>query len=371
MTCAAVAAGTVLVGALPRLLLAAGHLPGLLAPFIWSDILYTWERGLSGGRLPYWDAYFEYPPLDGYLAGVFSALTHTGVAYVALWTVVQVAAAAIVGATLASTGRRRWVAWALAPQLALFGPINFDLIAVAALVVAIRWDGLRAPLRSAAALAVGTATKLFPAVALPVLVLRRGQGRRVVASQVALFGLLLAACYAPAAAARSSSLESIHQYSVGVRANFDSFWGLMAKALDGLGIPSAPLILIVTVIGLAVTYVVIVIPAARATNDPAVPIALAVVTLLLWARLYSPQYSLWVLPFFALAPIPLRWYVLLTLADVSVFLSVYPLGLVRWPSPTDPLGTTLFAVLAAAVALRQLTLLGIWLVLRRLAFGRG
>jgi glycosyl transferase family 87 len=362
MSRAAVAAGIVLVGAVPRLLLSSGTLPAWLTPFVWSDLLYTWQRGLSGGRIPYWETYFEYPPLDGYLAGMFSAMTRSAFVYVALWTVVQVAAAFVVGVALAPYGRRAWL-WAAAPQLALFGPINFDLLAVAGLVLAVRWSAARAPMRAIAALAVGTAAKLFPLAALPVILLR-SRPRSAIA-QLALFGFVLAALYLPALTAPFSSLESLQRYSVGIRANFDSFWGLIATALDGVGVPSAQPILWITGLGLLLTYVLAVVPAARSTRDPAVPISLAVVSLVLWSRLYSPQYSLWVLPFFAFVPIPLRWYLVLTAADVTVFLTVYPLGLVHWPASEDPLGTALFAFLAAAVAVRQIALLGMWRALRR------
>jgi len=79
---------------------------------------------------------------------------------------------------------------------------------------------------------------------------------------------------------------------------------------------------------------------------------------LLWSRLYSPQFSLWALPFFALAALPVRAFVLLTVADVGVFLTVYPLTL------TERLAVDvrdlLLATLAAAVVLRHVALLLAW-----------
>lgn len=365
---AALAAALVLAGAVPRLFLAADVLPAALRPFVWSDVLYTWERGLSGGRLPYWDTYFEYPPLAGYASALFSALAPSAAVYVALWAAVQAASAALVAAVLAGTGRRAMWAWALAPQLALLGPINFDLVAVAALVLAVRWERERRVLGTTVALAVGTATKLFPAAALPVVLLRSlgTGGIRVAVAHVVLFAGIVAAAYLPAAGAPFSSLESIQRYLLGVPPNFDSLWGVVASALTGFGIdPQAP-VLLVTLGGLAISYAAVVLPASARSRDPAIPVALAMLTLLLWSRLYSPQFSLWALPFFALLPLPGRALGLLIAADIAVFLTVYPLTLHEWDAG-DPVRGALFAALAAAIVARHAALLLAWIAARRLA----
>ncbi len=348
--------------------MAGDALPAWLRPFTWSDVLLTWVRGLSGGRVPYWDSYFEYPPLIGYASGLFSIATPTAFAYVAMWAVVQIAVGAAIALVLvrAGAGRRAW-AWALAPELALFGPMNFDLLAILAVVLAVYGERLNAPLRSVTALALGTAAKLFPAAALPVVVLRRwSRDRGTAALASALFGALLAACYAPAAAAPFSSLESVGRYSVGVVANFDSIWGAIAGVLDGVGMPSVAPILVVTTVGLAATYVFGVLPLARTARDPAVPIALAVLSVLLWSRLYSPQYSLWVLPFFALLPLRRRVFALLVSADVGVFFTVYPLTLTQRPTG-DALGAMLLALLTVAIVVRHAALVVWWIEVRRLA----
>ncbi len=352
------------VGAIPRILLAAGALPAPFTNFTWSDILFTWQRGLAGGHVPYWDAYFEYPPLDGYLSALFATLVPSPVAYVSLWSILQVAAAATVAWAL-PRDRAQWWAWALAPQLALFGPMNFDLLAIAALVIALRWDDGRAHFRSIVALAAGTAAKLFPATALPLFFVRRPIDIRGATLRLALFSAVIAACYAPSAGARFSSLESLTRYSVGIGANFDSVWGIAGGAMTVMGLPAAPILVIVTSMGLLATYLLVVVPAARRTRDPVVPVALAILTVLIWSRLYSPQFSLWVLPFFAMGALPIRAFALLTAADAAVFLSIYPLTLVE--HVTDEMQTLLLAVLAASIVLRHAALLGAWVSARRTA----
>lgn len=367
---AAAAAAIVLVGAVPRLLVAGDALPEWLRPFIWSDVLLTWARGLSGGRLPYWDSYFEYPPLIGYLSALFSLAAPTGFAYVALWAVVQAAAAALTAVVLLAegAGRRAVRAWVLAPELALLAPINFDVLPILALVLAVRWARASTSFRAVAAVALGTVAKLFPAAALPIVLLRSGWDARAVVLRIALFAAVVAVAYAPAAAAPFSSLESIGRYSVGIGTNFDSIWGIVAGLLEVFGADPTGLILVISTVGLVVTYVAFVLPHARTARDPAAPIALAVFSVLLWSRLYSPQFSLWALPFFALLPLPGRALGLLMIADVAVFGSVYPLTLLPWTAD-DPVSALLFGVLAAGVVLRHVALAIAWLAARRVVIG--
>lgn len=368
---ATAAAGVVMVGALPRILLAAGLLPEWARPFVWSDVLHTWERGLVGGRLPYWDGPFEYPPLIGYASGIFSAIAPSAAVYVALWALVQAAAAAVVAAAIVGAGRRALLAWTLAPQLALLAPINFDVLAVAALVLAVRWERARASARASVAIALGTAAKLFPLVALPVLFIRglRRDGTRLATMRAALLVVLLVLIYGPSATAPFASVGGLGRYAVGIDANFDSFWGIVAGVIAAIGVdPSVPM-LAITLAGLAVTYAAVVLPASLRARDVAVPFGLAVLTLLLWSRLYSPQYSLWLLPFFALLPLPARLLGLLIAADVVVFLSVYPLTLRQW-SPDDPVRIGLFALLITGVTLRHAVIMLTWLAVGRLTRGR-
>lgn len=356
---AVAAAASVLIGAAPRMLAAADALPGPLRPFTWSDPLFTWERGLSGGHLPYWAAYFEYPPLIGYVSGALALISPSALAYVTLWAIIQAVAAAATATVLAGDGRGRrtlW-AWSLAPQLPLLGPLNFDLLPVAAVTLAARALRDGAGRRAALLLGIGAAAKLFPLAALPVVLLRLPWRTAVVSA--ATFTGILAIAFAPSATAPVSSLGSVSRYSVGVVANPDSVWSLVGAPLRAAGIaPDGP-ILVLTTIGLILTYALVVIPAARRSRDAAVPFALAVLTILIWSRLYSPQFSLWVLPFFCLLPLPARALALLTIGDVGVFVAIFPLTLHPWGSD-DPGRAALIALLAAAVVVRHAGLLVAW-----------
>ena len=358
---ALIAAAAVALGALPRILLAAGALPDVLRPFVWSDAYLVYERSLAGHRLPYLDAPFEYPPLIGAVSGVFSLVAPGAAVFVTLWAGVQAACAALAAWLLMDLAeplrvRRRF---ALAPQLVLLGSLNFDLVAVAFVSLALVAVRARRDSRTIAALALGTASKLFPLAVAPVAVLRAARPLRV-----ALIGAaVLAACYLPAILAGPTAAAAPLYYLAGIDANNDSPWGALAWLAARAGLPDLqPAILVVSLLGLAITYAVAVLPRAR-TAEPVALIGLAIVTTMVWTRLYSPQFSLWVLPFFAVLGLRMRLFALLSLGDALVFVSIYPISIPTW-QPDDPLLVVLRAVLFIGVAIRLAALIGVWRALR-------
>lgn len=357
LVAALVAAAVTAVGGLPRVLLASGRLPEWLAPFVWSDPLFVYERGLSGQRIPYVDAPFEYPPLIGGISGLLSVFAPGPVGFVVGWLVVVAVAAGATGAMLATVDRSRtWWSWSLAPQLLLLGAVNFDALPVAlatAAAIAIR---RRHGVRASVLLALGTVAKLFPGASAPLAI---AAARRRVPAILA-FLAVLALAYLPTFTMPFSSAGGLGFYAVGIRSNLDSVWGILERVLSGIGVPGAgAVVLVLTLGGTAVAYLFFVVPRALRASDPVVGFCLATLTLLLWARVYSPQYSLWVLPFFALLGLPARLFVVLCVADVGVFLTVYPLSLVERPAG-DTVAAVLLGLLAGSVVLRHLALWAVW-----------
>jgi hypothetical protein len=356
----------VTISAAPRLLLAAGTLPEAARAFIWSDALATYVDRLAGGTVPYFGGFFEYPPLIGYVAGALVRTTTGPVAYVATWAAIDAVAAAIVALIVArEAGAACAIAlWSCSPQLLLYGAANFDALGIALLVAGVTLSRSGRPIAALPMLALGALVKAFPAAAAPFVVdaLRRERGLAVAAGGAALFAAVAVILAAPALVAPHPLTESAG-YLAGLT-NFDSAWGLVLAGLEGAGVPGAPAIVVLaSAAGTIVTYAVALRRGARSA-DPARSALLGLLAVLLWSRLYSPQYSLWVLPFFALVALPRRAFALLAAADVAVFATVYPLTLVPW-AEGDAAPTVLFAVLATAVVLRHAALVRIWMVTDR------
>jgi hypothetical protein len=360
---AVLAAAAVLIGGLPRVLLAAGTLPEVLRPFTWSDPLFTYLRGLSGHRLPYFDGLYEYPPLLGFGAGIFSWLAPSATWYVAAWTIVLAIGAAATAYLLSSVASVRRIAavWALAPQLVLLGSLNFDLVAVVFLVAAIVSVRTGRSLPAAVLLGLGAAAKLFPAAVLPAVLVR--VRNRLIA--VAIFVAVVAGLTIPTLFAPSSAISGVAYYA-GLGSNLDSPWGMLARVLTavGIAIPAADgIVLVITLAGLVVTYA-FALRYARA--EPGVACGLAILAVMLWTRRYSPQYSLWILPTLVMTPVPGRTIGLLAIADTVVFLTVSPLTLVP-RGGTTAVDIALLGALAAAVVLRHAALVMTWRSLMRSA----
>ena len=367
---AVIAALVVVLSVVPRILGAVGLLPHGLLELGWSDVLATWnDSRLPGHRLPYVDVPFAYPPVVGYIAGLVSLAATGYVTYAILWGLVIAAAAGAGAYSFARHAgpRRTLVYWACAPQLLLLSGINFDVLAAVLLGLAAIAARSGRGGRAGMLLALATATKLFPAVSAPVYVWRllsTGERRRAIAVGIAFVGLL-SAFYLPASLAPFPTIGFVGAYAVGIAANIDSPWVLLERGIGALGIDGHFAVLALTYVGFAITYLALVLPRARIAKDPAIGFGLATVTLLLWSRLYSPQYSLWLLPFFVLLPLRARSFILLTTADLGVFFTIYPLTLVV--AESDPFRPAFFAALFAFVALRVVALIIIWRDVSRVA----
>ena len=357
----ALAMTSVALSAAPRIALAAGVLPSGARAFIWSDVYATYVEELQGGKVPYVDTFFDYPPGIGYLAGIFVRIASGPVAYVVLWAAVAMVSAGVVALLLAreSTPARALRFWSLSPQLLLYGGANFDAFAVLFVVAGVVLARQRRAAAAFAVLGAGTVVKLFPLVAaLPELErLRRSRGWRRAAIAATTFVAVLAVLALPSLLAAHPAIEGVTMQ--GARTNFDSVWGLVLAALQAAGVPGAPTIVVAaSAIGLAATFVVV-LRRSEPRADAAALALLAILALLLWSRLYSPQYTLWVLPLLALAGPSRRALAILSVADVVVFATVYPLTLVAWPA--DAIAPTiLFGVLAVGIVARHIGLIVAW-----------
>lgn len=362
------AAATTLLSATPRLLLAAGALPEWLRPFIWSDVYATYvARGLAGHRLPYVDVFFDYPPGIGYPAAVLSLVASDALAYTAAWTVIVALVAALFAFALwpHSGTRRTLLFWSLSPQLLLYAGSNFDVLPAALVGLAALLARSGRSASAVALLALGTTMKVFPGLSAPLEVARlwrAGASSRAWAAGL-VFGAIIVGLTLPTLFVPWPSVLSV-VYQV-MRTNEDSIFGLALAALDNLRVPWADAVVaIVASAGLVAMYLFAVAPRALRARDAAAGFALATLALLLWTRLYSPQYSLWALPFFALLGLSSRTFALLSLADAGVFLTTFPLSLAWWIEG-EPAQIALLAGRDVAVVLRHVALLLAWVEVAR------
>ncbi|WP_198597929.1 glycosyltransferase family 87 protein [Blastococcus atacamensis] len=300
--------------------------------FCYSDTIPLFGlHGLDDGALPYLDSDVEYPVLTGgfmataaALAGLYdraagasSLLPSVPVVqsyYVVTCLLLTVCALAVVRAVLALAGRRPWDAAmiGLSPLLVVHAFTNWDLFAVALATLGM-WAWARdRPVLAGVLLGLGVAAKLYPAFllgALFLLCLRSGLLRVWLRTTVAAVGVWVAvnapvAWLAPENWGRFFRLNSVRP------ADPDSLWYLALhltddRILDGpLAEGQTPVALnaLVAVALLAGVAAVGWLTLSAPVRPRVAQIAfLLVAVFLLTNKVWSPQYSLWLLPLAVLA----------------------------------------------------------------------
>jgi uncharacterized membrane protein len=334
--------------------------------------LYFAER-LNEGRTPYVDHPVEYPVVIGgvMLAAAevverFPADERPRRFYDVTWAILTACALVVVVTTARLAGRRRpWDAalFALSPLLVLHGTTNWDLAAMALAGLGLVQWARRRPVAAGVLLGLATATKLYPVLFLVPLLALCLRARRLGAfarTAVALVltpvlvtlpvylvspsyadvgGTQTAATGSPlerlgdeglAALAPTTELEQVDgtvveavnatyrfvQLNQERPADWDSLWRFVEKrfgAFDTFGETPTTLNALVAVAFLLLLAAIVVL-ALKAPRRPRLAplLLLTVLAFLLTNKVWSPQFSLWLVPLAALA-LP-RWRPLLAWA---------------------------------------------------------
>lgn len=355
----------------------------------YNDILALYSfRGLEQGRFPYvegdgnddpppgerfdLDGDLEYPVGTGLFVGAIASIVQGGQAFFRANAAGLAIAGLVTVALLARMvdDRRRVLYVALGSPLMLYAFHNWDLLAVMLMVAGLLAYHRRADAAAGGLLGLGAATKLFPGAVVPGLLLTRLREQRPAASLrlllaaaggFLLLNLPILAINPPGwlfpwrfQSTRFPNFETswymIFRHASGGAASADSFWWRIYPELTGY--LSGALFLI----GLGLLL------RAEQRRESMRPYALAfgaMLIFLLTAKVYSPQFALWLLPFFALVRIRWYGYVAFVLTDAAVWAAVSAWFLTQPPiSSGDP--AFRFALLEAAVWARYAVLL--WLL---------
>ena len=286
----------------------------------------TYADLLTGGALPYVDFGFEYPPLAALPIGLGGVLGRDEATYAVVFAVLM-AGCALAGQQLAArlAGERRAgleVAWLLALAPVLIGAsvrTHFDALPVAIALAGLLAFARDRPGAGFLLLAVGTMTKLFPALLAAVAVvwlLARGE-RRTALRGAATFAAVVVLVSLPFAG--SGYADSL-RFHVDRRVQIESTPASVLFALGGSqvtgtnlrpdrfksnGLDGGHAQLVETLFSAALVLALagVLALAARAPGVRHLVLTgfaalLAFVTL---GKVFSPQYVIWLAPFAALA----------------------------------------------------------------------
>jgi uncharacterized membrane protein len=302
--------------------------------YCYSDIVpLLGSEQLASGRLPYLNACApaagecdEYPVLTMY-AMRLAAWVSNGLPgfFYANVLLLAIAAFVIVICLYLLVGPRA-LYFALAPTLLIYGFMNWDLLAVVLATAATLAYLNRRDVWSGALLGLGAAAKVYPALLLVPFVMGRFKERepdRGIHLAWAGAGAWLAVNL-PFMLATPRSWWEFFRFNASRPADWDSLWFIACHRLSGqlycghtraINAGSAALFVIVCVVLWRLRRRV-------APDFPRWSFGFPLlVAFLLTNKVYSPQYGLWLLPWFALVLPDLRLFVAFEAADVAVFLT--------------------------------------------------
>ncbi|GGS19463.1 membrane protein [Actinokineospora fastidiosa] len=335
----------------------------------YSDIQYLWigrsidqhvfpyvhgginERGeLTGGSV-------EYPVLTGLLIWAGALFVHTDAGFLLASALIMAPFGLVTAWLLGRLSRWRALIWALSPPLVLYAFHNWELPVVACAVAAVYvvhrgWGkrGVDRPLRQRAAVAavllgLGFAFKIYPAIfVLPLMLyvltggrdgkeLPEGRTRDVVGmvrTALIAMGTAIAVNVPFAVIGFDGWLASFAfqgQRKADITANSIWFWALrpdsdpdngMVHAMIGVASP----VLMFAAFGAACVY-----GWSRYLREGTFPwVAVSAAMLcgfLLLHKVHSPQYALWLVPFFVLMRVKWGWITAYFVADLAMGIGIF------------------------------------------------
>ena len=268
----------------------------------------------------------EYPVLTGvfmWFSGLFSDDANT---YLVVSAVLLAPFGLLAAYYASALAKKRALLWAAAPALVLYAFHNWDVLPVAASFAGFYFWVRGKPLWAAVLFGVGGALKIYPLffvapLALDQLTRKKLRGAvRAAAAGAGTFALI----NLPFAVVNSQGWLATYQFHRERGPNYDSIWYL------GWPSWSPSRVNLITATLTAGSFVAILLYGwVRARRQGAYPFVQTcgalLAAFLLFNKVHSPQYTLWLLPFFVLLGVHWLWWAVYSLVDLLVYVGVF-----RW-----------------------------------------
>jgi uncharacterized membrane protein len=345
----------------------------------YSDVVPLWsDERLDIGAVPYRDTSVEYPVLTGGFMLVTAELTRGLHALSSSWSEVVLfgvltalllgACGMVVTATTALTARHRpydAMLFVASPLLVIHAFSNWDLLAMAFASAALfAWSRDR-PVAAGILIGLGTAAKLYPVFLLVPIGILALRTRRYAPAVWATLAAAVAwvTVNIPIAVAYPDGWWAFYKFSAERPAERSSIWAI-GKTLVSSGTnptdapfwvpPNAAVTLAVIAALLGVVWLGLSAPVKPRLAQLAF---LAVLAFLLTTKVWSPQYSLWLVPLLALARPRWRLALVWQFCEVAVWFVTLTLLLgLNADQAAHGIG---YGWLMGLIALRDLLLLGL------------
>jgi uncharacterized membrane protein len=296
-------------------------------------------EGLDAGKVPYVGHHVEYPVIIGALMQGVAWMVHSlpdpfarglqffdvTVAVLALFLV-----AGVLGTAYCAGPSRRWTALlvAFSPALILSAFINWDLIAMGLMMMALAAWAARRPVLAGVLLGLAVATKFYPVVVLwPLFLLCLRAGRlRAFAVTAGSAAAAWLAVNLPVAIAAPHGWATFYAFSSSRGADWGGIWYFLQYLhWPVLGTSSTPQLNLLSAAAFAIACLAIGLLALAAPRRPRLAqlIFLTTAAFLLSNKVWSPQYVVWLVPLVVLARPRLLGYLLWQAAEVGYFYAIW------------------------------------------------
>jgi uncharacterized membrane protein len=305
-------------------------------PLLGTEQLFT-QGGRHVGRLPFLDACEpvqgqncdEYPVLTMWFIRVAGWISGDGyTAFFSVNALMLLGCAVAIAVCLSIMNGARALYFALAPTLLVYGTMNWDLLAVAFATAGMLLFFRRRDTGAGALMGLGAAAKLFPGLLAVPLIFQRLRERapdRAIKIAWSTAGAWVVVNL-PFALAAFGAWWTFFRFNGARGADFDSLWYIVCRDLHIGGLDlcfSTRTVNVASLVAFIVLFALV--WAIKVRHEPAFarwtlgfPLLVA---FLVTNKVYSPQYGLWLLPWFALALPRAREWVLFETADVAVFVT--------------------------------------------------
>lgn len=284
-------------------------------PYIHGSI----DGGLVNGAI-------EYPVLTGLFMYISGLLVTDGDGWLRISTLMLAPFALWTAYLLARMAGWRSLLWALAPALVLYAFHNWDLLVVAATVTGLWLWRRGSPIGAAVMFGLGAGLKMYPVMFLAPLFfegLVMQNVKRAFGTAVAGFGTLIAVNL-PFALINFEGWAATYVFHKDRGPNFDSIWFFGFPEWSPEKVNTVTFVL-TALSGLAILGVALL----KARPDRIYPVlqvcGALMAAFLLWNKVHSPQYTLWLLPFFVVLRVHIGWWIAYALADLAVYVGIF-----RW-----------------------------------------
>jgi len=297
----------------------------------YSDVVTLFKtEQLTGGRLPFLDGCRESPdPCDEYPA--LSMYIMRGTAYLSsgsdpftsfFWiNVLLLLCCALVTTWCLEKLGARTALFAVAPVLAMYGTMNWDLVPVALSAVALVALLDERPVAAGALLGIGAAAKVYPALLL-IPFAAHARRREGADPAIRVLGAGIVAWLAinlPFAVLAPSGWLTFFRFNSNRPAEYDTIWRVLCvmHVCPAAGLVNLMSLVVPIVLALWLWKI-------RSARLPETPLWAAsfplLVSFVLFNKVWSPQYALWLLPWFALTGPGFVPYIAWQAAEVLVFI---------------------------------------------------